>query len=452
MSAPTIEVDAPAEAQTDEIQEALDQAEAAHTVGAELEKAPAGYLTLDPTSKELTNAQKSALMGLGLDCNDKQAWPHIALFIHTCQAAGLDPFRKQAYLIKRGGKWVNADGETRGKDATYTYQTGIDGFRTMGGRTGRFIKRVGPFWAGPDSDADSWVYDPVAKVMRKRWYEVWPDVWGYPTFARIDIHFINTKGADDVHEQTGRWSDFVPMMPVYAYDKNTKKREKQYDKSTGAPAEDVADMWKKMGPHMLGKCTEAQAFRSVFPDQCGSFYAPEELHRADAEEMLAAAADATANRREAFEKARAARSVPTQRTDRPAEHKVIEHDPEEPTGRLQLSEDEMAAGLAPLPEPVTVGVEQPADVVDDVEEPGPELYLAELTCWAELYGKTLPEMLARQLTAKRLTDPAELGVVVLADQVKQRRPYTVARLRDSGRNADAAAVEEGALLHTRTAE
>ena len=46
----------------------------------------------------------------------------LALFVHVANKAGLDPFARQVYAIKRGG--------------AMTIQTGIDGFRLIAARTG----------------------------------------------------------------------------------------------------------------------------------------------------------------------------------------------------------------------------------------------------------------------------------------------------------------------------
>ena len=66
----------------------------------------------------------------------------LRLFAYACQRTGLDPFSKQIYAIKRGGKM--------------TIQAGIDGLRSIAERTGQ-LDGSETHWCGEDG--------------------VWTDVW-----------------------------------------------------------------------------------------------------------------------------------------------------------------------------------------------------------------------------------------------------------------------------------
>jgi phage recombination protein Bet len=52
------------------------------------------------------------------------------------------------------------------------------------------------------------------------------------------------------------------------------------------PSGNQAFMWKKMPRLMLGKCAEAQALRKAFPKPLAGLYADEEMHQAEAHEIV----------------------------------------------------------------------------------------------------------------------------------------------------------------------
>jgi phage recombination protein Bet len=126
----------------------------------------------------------------------------LRLFAYACQRTGLDPFSKQIYAIKRGGKM--------------TIQAGIDGLRSIAERTGQ-LDGSETHWCGEDG--------------------VWTDVWlaaKPPAAAKTILH---RKGASHPFVGVARFAD--------------------YNAGQG--------LWSKMPAAMIAKCSEALSLRKAFP-------------------------------------------------------------------------------------------------------------------------------------------------------------------------------------------
>ena len=142
----------------------------------------------------------------------------LRLFAYACQRTGLDPFSKQIYAIKRGGKM--------------TIQAGIDGLRSIAERTGQ-LDGSETLWCGEDG--------------------VWTDVWlgsKPPAAAKTTIW---RKGASHPFTGVARFQD--------------------YNAGQG--------LWSKMGATMIAKCSEALALRKAFPADLSGVYSTDEMQQAE---------------------------------------------------------------------------------------------------------------------------------------------------------------------------
>lgn len=139
------------------------------------------------------------------------------MFVADCNRRGLDPFAKQTYLIKRGGRWQQ--------------QTSIDGYRLIADRTGKY--------AGSD--------EPVFDTEDA----------GHPNKATVTVWKI-VNGQRCPFTASARWAEHVALF-------------------NGKPGE----TWERMPYLMLAKCAESAALRKAFPQELSGLYTNEEMQQAD---------------------------------------------------------------------------------------------------------------------------------------------------------------------------
>jgi len=142
----------------------------------------------------------------------------LKLFAYACQRTGLDPFSKQIYAIKRGGKM--------------TIQAGIDGLRAIAERTGQ-LDGSETYWCGADG--------------------AWQDVWLGNTPPAAAKTIIYRKGSSHAFIGVARFAD--------------------YNAGQG--------LWSKMPAAMIAKCAEALALRKAFPANLSGVYTTDEMEQAE---------------------------------------------------------------------------------------------------------------------------------------------------------------------------
>lgn len=219
---------------------------------AESEAAAKSLATIRPEQQTWDEDQLAILRALGIE---DAGQGDLNLFFHYCRTTGLDPFRKQIYMIGRNTKvseWVDDERAQNGRRKVekwvtkWTIQTGIDGYRKNGREAAKryvdshddagcdhVLSFEGPFFTGED---DFHVTDDGQVIQH--WRKVWPK--GRPPHA---ARFVVWRAGEEF-EGIAHYDEFV---------------------QTGYSGEPNS-MWAKMPRNQLAKCAEALAWRRAYPD------------------------------------------------------------------------------------------------------------------------------------------------------------------------------------------
>lgn len=167
----------------------------------------------------------------------------LRLFLLTAQRTGLDPFRRQIYLIARN--------DNRTHTVKRTPQTSIDGFRAIAARSGKYAGSADPRF-------DNEAAPRIATVA----------VWRLEAGTRCQF------------DASARWDQYYPGRDGW---------------KPGMPLPVQPDasgfMWRKMPHVMLGKVAEALALRKAFPEDLSGLYTEEEMDQSGKAELIKVVAE-----------------------------------------------------------------------------------------------------------------------------------------------------------------
>ena len=150
----------------------------------------------------------------------------LALFLHQCQRTGLDPLARQIYFQKYSTR----------QGPRMSIITGIDGYRLVADRTGKYAGSCDPVFGDPITAHD----DANLTV---------------PKTATVTVQKLVAGQARDF-TATAHWREYYP---------GGKK----------------GHMWRKMPCVMLAKVAEAAALRKAFPADLSGVYTADEMQQAE---------------------------------------------------------------------------------------------------------------------------------------------------------------------------
>lgn len=156
----------------------------------------------------------------------------LKLFIYACNHMALDPFLKQIHAVKRntkvGEKWVDI----------MAIQVGIDGYRLIAERTGRYAPGPKP----------AFTYDTERNLISATAY----------------VKKQTNDGTWHIVEAEAFYCEYVQTVN---------------DRTAGTKKPN--HIWASKGHGQLAKCAEALALRKAFPAELSGAYVDEEMEQAD---------------------------------------------------------------------------------------------------------------------------------------------------------------------------
>lgn len=221
-------------------------------------------ISAPPQQTGIAAVTAEKLMTLGDALGIKDLKPTEAmLFAEVANRSGLDPFAKQIYAIKRGGK--------------LGFQTGIDGYRSIAARTGEYDGQDEP------------TYGPTCECGEVMKLDGSGPAW-HPESATVRVY---RKGMGRGVAATAYWHEYWPGPgeEVTRWDNvNGKSRPAAFKPKTGNARDDA--MYVRMPRNQLAKVAEALALRKGFPYIYAGLYTDDEMAQARDGEITAVVASA----------------------------------------------------------------------------------------------------------------------------------------------------------------
>lgn len=203
-----------------------------------------GKLIVDPSQKVFTPEQMVLLEPLGIKAN----WsvPHVVAFLAECSHRGLDPWRREAFLMLYPGE-------------KYVRHIGIAGFVRRAHETRHFQGSDPVLFAGPDGE----------------FKDFWPHSDRAPFAARVTLYREGLRP----FSKTIYYDEYAPLTEDKVWDPQQQRKVATGKGLVPTPMWQTAELGGKVCV-MLEKCATAAGLRFLFPDEFNGFYEPAEFERA----------------------------------------------------------------------------------------------------------------------------------------------------------------------------
>lgn len=224
------------------------------------------HAVVDYTATQLALIQRTVAKDTNRDEFD--------LFMEVCRRTRLDPFRKQIHAL--------VFNKTKPDKRSMSIVTGIDGFRAIAARTGRYR---------PDEEEADYVYEEALKSPANPLGILKATVTIWIADAMREGGWKPVKG-------WAYWEEFAPLKEQCSegwewvesgeyWEDSGKPKKQRVAKGEIIQVLDTSGNWPKMPRVMIAKCAEAQAIRKAFPEDASGIYEFAELDRAKVVDITA---------------------------------------------------------------------------------------------------------------------------------------------------------------------
>ena len=189
----------------------------------------------------------------------------ILALMGLAETKDLNPLDNQLQLTFAYSKDANGQSSQKGIPLI-----GIDGFRAIAARSGKYLGGTAPLFARLNS---------AGEIV---WNEAWVEEWGYPIACKMGIYVRDAKEPTYSVVHFNEYAGYRKLSEKEI--KEGKIKPEKYD-AYGKP-QVLSSMWATKFLLMLAKCCEAVAIRRACPDELSGLYTGDEFSGINGQNLI----------------------------------------------------------------------------------------------------------------------------------------------------------------------